>query len=130
MLQVQKICIADLVITIETRLQIFAALAAYQTMFCVIFSSRRRHTILVSDWSSDVCSSDLGQDDRVYRASSSAPRLLLRTRLSSLSVSVRRHMLALHPGRNGSTMPWTGAMSLPTATIRRRPRRHSPCATT
>src|SRR5438093_5372580 len=24
------------------------------------FSSRRRHTILVSDWSSDVCSSDLG----------------------------------------------------------------------
>src|SRR5438093_4679352 len=24
------------------------------------FSSRRRHTSLVSDWSSDVCSSDLG----------------------------------------------------------------------
>ena len=27
------------------------------------FSSRRRHTRLVSDWSSDVCSSDLGQLD-------------------------------------------------------------------
>src|SRR5262249_56651849 len=26
------------------------------------FSSRRRHTILVSDWSSDVCSSDLGEE--------------------------------------------------------------------
>src|ERR1019366_10571332 len=26
----------------------------------LFFSSRRRHTILVSDWSSDVCSSDLG----------------------------------------------------------------------
>src|SRR5262249_56980313 len=26
---------------------------------CLFFSSRRRHTILVSDWSSDVCSSDL-----------------------------------------------------------------------
>src|SRR5258706_867634 len=26
------------------------------------FSSRRRHTILVSDWSSDVCSSDLFPD--------------------------------------------------------------------
>src|SRR5262249_58099524 len=26
------------------------------------FSSRRRHTRLVSDWSSDVCSSDLGVD--------------------------------------------------------------------
>src|SRR5262249_57681727 len=25
----------------------------------VFFASRRRHTILVSDWSSDVCSSDL-----------------------------------------------------------------------
>src|SRR5262249_57266908 len=25
----------------------------------LVFSSRRRHTILVSDWSSDVCSSDL-----------------------------------------------------------------------
>src|ERR1019366_9076071 len=35
------------------------------------FSSRRRHTILVSDWSSDVCSSDLGTpheaaDPRIY----------------------------------------------------------------
>src|SRR5437016_7138206 len=28
-------------------------------LFCFFFSSRRRHTILVSDWSSDVCSSDL-----------------------------------------------------------------------
>src|SRR5256885_13871438 len=29
------------------------------------FSSRRRHTILQGDWSSDVCSSDLGQRGRV-----------------------------------------------------------------
>src|SRR5438046_7674205 len=29
-------------------------------MICFFFSSRRRHTRLVSDWSSDVCSSDLG----------------------------------------------------------------------
>src|SRR5438046_3670179 len=28
-------------------------------MFIFFFSSRRRHTRLVSDWSSDVCSSDL-----------------------------------------------------------------------
>src|SRR5262249_56893049 len=28
--------------------------------FFFFFSSRRRHTRLVSDWSSDVCSSDLG----------------------------------------------------------------------
>src|SRR5262245_64685195 len=31
-------------------------------MFCVLFSSRRRHTRCLSDWSSDVCSSDLGND--------------------------------------------------------------------
>src|SRR5438046_3837447 len=29
--------------------------------FFFFFSSRRRHTRLVSDWSSDVCSSDLGK---------------------------------------------------------------------
>src|SRR5215213_4815428 len=29
---------------------------------CFFFSSRRRHTRLVSDWSSDVCSSDLAAD--------------------------------------------------------------------
>src|SRR5256885_9141128 len=30
------------------------------TACIVFFSSRRRHTILQGDWSSDVCSSDLG----------------------------------------------------------------------
>src|SRR5438093_7423757 len=30
-----------------------------QTVYLFFFSSRRRHTRLVSDWSSDVCSSDL-----------------------------------------------------------------------
>src|SRR5258706_6874725 len=35
-------------------------------MFCFFFfSSRRRHTRLVSDWSSDVCSSDLNQIGQV-----------------------------------------------------------------
>src|SRR5438045_9489439 len=29
---------------------------------CFFFSSRRRHTICLSDWSSDVCSSDLKSD--------------------------------------------------------------------
>src|SRR5205814_7052632 len=32
------------------------------------FSSRRRHTRCLSDWSSDVCSSDLGAERRVRRA--------------------------------------------------------------
>src|SRR5262249_59475686 len=30
-----------------------------EQLCCFFFSSRRRHTRLVSDWSSDVCSSDL-----------------------------------------------------------------------
>src|SRR5438034_7615268 len=29
-------------------------------MYCFFFSSRRRHTRSLCDWSSDVCSSDLG----------------------------------------------------------------------
>src|SRR5438046_10148851 len=33
-------------------------------IICFFFSSRRRHTRLVSDWSSDVCSSDL--QDQVH----------------------------------------------------------------
>src|SRR5262249_59070422 len=37
------------------------------------FSSRRRHTILVSDWSSDVCSSDL-DDDRQRQEGPQDPR--------------------------------------------------------
>ena len=30
-------------------------------VFCFFFSSRRRHTRYIGDWSSDVCSSDLGK---------------------------------------------------------------------
>src|SRR5258706_8717355 len=40
----------------SAHLVLFMALAP---LFCFFFSSRRRHTRLVSDWSSDVCSSDL-----------------------------------------------------------------------
>src|SRR5262249_56173023 len=59
--------------------------AYYALLF--FFSSRRRHTRLVSDWSSDVCSSDLdtgavrggepapGRDERVHDL---APRALRR----------------------------------------------------
>src|SRR2546430_10114938 len=33
---------------------------AFGSVFCFFFSSRRRHTRFDCDWSSDVCSSDLG----------------------------------------------------------------------
>src|SRR5256885_13257433 len=39
-----------------------------QSEIIFFFSSRRRHTRLQGDWSSDVCSSDLkAMDDRRYR---------------------------------------------------------------
>src|SRR5437762_6985462 len=34
-------------------------------VFIFFFSSRRRHTRYIGDWSSDVCSSDLGSELRV-----------------------------------------------------------------
>src|SRR5690242_20775800 len=33
----------------------------FDSLFLFFFSSRRRHTRLTCDWSSDVCSSDLGE---------------------------------------------------------------------
>src|SRR5256885_2916108 len=43
----------------EEKLVRVPVLAAALTVFCFFFSSRRRHTRLQGDWSSDVCSSDL-----------------------------------------------------------------------
>src|SRR5256885_16991750 len=36
-------------------------------LFCFFFSSRRRHTRLQGDWSSDVCSSDLGKLEEKWK---------------------------------------------------------------
>src|SRR6266850_7010002 len=45
-----------------------SAMAAGRSILAFFFSSRRRHTILQGDWSSDVCSSDLATPgDRVRR---------------------------------------------------------------
>src|SRR5438034_10066258 len=43
-------------------------------MALFFFSSRRRHTMSLCDWSSDVCSSDLpGSDREVHRLARSGP---------------------------------------------------------
>src|SRR5437879_13238528 len=58
--------------------------------YCFFFSSRRRHTRYIGDWSSDVCSSDLSpqvyggrcarrNDHRTLEAMRSAPRSILFT---------------------------------------------------
>src|SRR5438045_5852275 len=43
---------------------VFLFFFVFILFFFFFFSSRRRHTRCLSDWSSDVCSSDLGQHDR------------------------------------------------------------------
>src|SRR2546429_2373781 len=61
---------------------------------CVVFfffSSRRRHTRCSRDWSSDVCSSDLSERDRVHGA---APRAG-----AAVHVVARRPILWLPPDR-------------------------------
>src|SRR5436189_5153094 len=37
-------------------------------IICFFFSSRRRHTIYIGDWSSDVCSSDLAVQPSMLKA--------------------------------------------------------------
>src|ERR1039457_3305143 len=44
-------------------------------VFCFFFSSRRRHTRLQGDWSSDVCSSDLKKSNRPALAENLRPNL-------------------------------------------------------
>src|SRR5205814_7500940 len=60
--------------------------------FFFFFSSRRRHTRCLSDWSSDVCSSDLGQKcsalSRIYIDNSVADALIdsLLEKISALTI--------------------------------------------
>src|SRR5262249_59986810 len=66
------------------------------------FSSRRRHTRLVSDWSSDVCSSDLAAGYYLWSTLARATRYCRRVRVCSTGNN-RPH--SFHPG--GSPHPST-----------------------
>src|SRR5438045_9745611 len=70
--------------------------------FCFFFSSRRRHTRCLSDWSSDVCSSDLG--DEVTRILD----LLGRRRLTVKAI-VSTHAHIDHVGGLSKLHQYTGA---------------------
>src|SRR5256885_4911447 len=59
------------------------------------FSSRRRHTRLQGDWSSDVCSSDLMQKDTEI-ASPCAPKDELRPSIETAMHAVLRHRVVIH----------------------------------
>src|SRR6266853_5434704 len=58
--------------------------------FCFFFSSRRRHTIFDCDWSSDVCSSDLG-----------APALAVRDQRLARQCALAVLSRSLRPGEEG-----------------------------
>src|SRR5258705_3414792 len=46
---------------INSYVAVFLGTPTGLSSVCFFFSSRRRHTRCLSDWSSDVCSSDLGR---------------------------------------------------------------------
>src|SRR5262245_64551825 len=52
----------------------FVASYFFYFIFFFFFSSRRRHTRCLSDWSSDVCSSDLFRNNAKSPSSSPLPR--------------------------------------------------------
>src|SRR5256885_7888512 len=59
---------------------LYAYVLLTRLFFFFFFSSRRRHTRLQGDWSSDVCSSDLGRRSRERRSeavfgAAASPRL-------------------------------------------------------
>src|SRR5262249_60722022 len=71
-------------------LSVFILMLLYCVCVCFFFSSRRRHTRLVSDWSSDVCSSDLMsfEHDSAERLRGSRIRMALRAATQSLCTVV------------------------------------------
>src|SRR5258706_934445 len=75
------------------------------------FSSRRRHTILVSGWSSDVCSSDLGSLVLLRLPLREELRfgLRLRARLEHRRIGELRRILLLRRRRFGDFLRQPGA---------------------
>src|SRR5205807_7491189 len=61
-------------------------------VYCFFFSSRRRHTRLQGDWSSDVCSSDLVASEIISLGSPDS-RVLPRASYHSRTSSTRRSRL-------------------------------------
>src|SRR5437016_10248163 len=84
-------------------------------VFCFFFfSSRRRHTRLVSDWSSDVCSSDLGLR-RVIQAKTPGQREYLQ--------AIAQHDIVVGIGPAGTGKTYLAVAAAVDALSRKRVRR-------
>src|SRR5256885_5321645 len=57
------------------------------------FSSRRRHTRLQGDWSSDVCSSDLTPEDRIELGVAHVERIMVTIKRSILVEQERQRFV-------------------------------------
>src|SRR5256885_5315757 len=69
--------------------------------FIFFFSSRRRHTRLQGDWSSDVCSSDLPGTPLFEQQLLSGLALQLEPGQRALAIAIREQMAAGHHVRPG-----------------------------
>src|SRR5436853_5883106 len=77
--------------------------------FFFFFSSRRRHTRCLSDWSSDVCSSDLGSSPGpaasvpffAFEQPAARPAASARNRIDRIRVSGRMCGMGEGPSRGG-----------------------------
>src|SRR3712207_7191186 len=76
------------------------------------FSSRRRHTRYWRDWSSDVCSSDLGGLHHAVVATSSWPRLADSSRWASTCASSRRALSSIRPTASSPATQRSGGSPL------------------
>src|SRR5688572_31398448 len=88
---IDRICYLVLSFTKVVCLFFFVFCVYFCFLFFFFFSSRRRHTRFDCDWSSDVCSSDLGE--RSNEKTTPAPR-----RGSSTSATTRRLRRARYLG--------------------------------
>src|SRR5207302_5425164 len=71
--------------------------------FFFFFSSRRRHTRFSRDWSSDVCSSDLGEDKIVVQVNDAVGGVhedVVSTDLANKTVEVSTNFAVLDPVLN------------------------------
>src|SRR5437016_6489909 len=92
----------------STRIVLYYSITLSIILALFFFSSRRRHTRLVSDWSSDVCSSDL-LDTRAGRAGRApACRCEGTARAVALPCAARRACRAGEAGRGVAAGPGTG----------------------
>src|SRR6266850_3930805 len=90
-------------------------------MIFFFFSSRRRHTRLQGDWSSDVCSSDLSPGGSIYKLAVadghsawgvSITKLPSREKIAAALNFANGHVLATTGGYIGDAPPYQGHVAI------------------